>query len=1388
MTVRALDKSAKQSTGLRNDRPPRSGLGRYGVPGLRRPGRYLAGIFLFVALAACTAVPSAAFAERGHVLSPTHIGEPGSGPGQLKEPSGVAVNEATGDVYVIDAGNDRVEYFSSAGTFEGEFKGPSTTGTGSLTAGQTTVTSVLAMSGQFSVGEEVSAVEGLEEGLEPGTTIEAVDSGARTLTLSKAATKTMGLAELKAHQSFNFSAGSPEEVERETSAIAIDNSCQLHQPEPLTEATTPKCSEYDPSTGDVYVGDPEQGVIDKFTAAGQYIGQAEGVRPLNGIATNNTGELWAYTANEVLNYPGATTNTLTGPEARHLEEPLATSLGFSAPGFAVDSSGDSYVHYNDGQAGGDVVVGYSRAGKLLVRAVDGEPPSGVAVELSSGDVYVDNVSSVGRFRPGGVLVERLPVPGGGATGVATDASGAVTEGSTLFVATSSGQIDLFTPQAAGAPTIEGESLPSVNAGEATVAGEVNPRGLTGEYHFEYGRCSSPDACAQTGFEAGTPVGSLPADFQVHDVTAHLSGLAPGATYHFRVSAHNAEGTAVGAGRVFSTPAVGDQVTLPDGRQWELVSPQHRHGSLYEPIGSDQLIQSAAGGGAFSYTSVTPTETELPGSEKHIQVLSIRTPNGWQSKDISLPQEGSGGQGTGFGQQYVFFNNDLSEAVAQPFGAFAPAGSPANLSPYASEQTAFLADLLGTENGLAEPGSPPASPTFSPLVTGCPKPGEPCPAGIQEHANVPPGTVFGISSEHASPCLPAPVCGPEFVSATPDAQEIILGSHVALTQTTPAAPGGLYEWRASQPPAKQLQLISILPNREPASDSPFPELGNGTSGAITTGYGEGMRGAVSSDGSRVFWGDEGKLYVRDVSRGETVQLDAAEARCGSCGSGGGRFQFASSDGSRVFFTDRQPLTSDSGAEPAAERADLYECRLVVREGKLVCDLLDLTPMEHGEGAGVQGSILGASEDGTWVYFVANGRQGENPASRQGGCRNVGGINEAAPDAVCNLYVLHDGGGGWAPAVLVGVVSAEDVADWAEAVQEQPTRVSDNGLWLSFMSQEPLTGYDNRDVVSGRRDEEVFVYDAATGGLACASCQPSGVRPAGVEYAKINDQVAGGANVWLNKATMIAGSVPGWTPYHENPETSVYQSRYLSESGRLFFDSSGGLVPNDVNGQEDVYEWEPASTPSGGEGEGSCGSASGSGSIVFKPGEAFDTNGLEGREPAGCVGLISSGTSDEESGFLDASENGDDVFFLTGSQLGAKTGEAGLNVYDAHVCTSEAPCFPSEGAVTPPCNTEASCKASPTPQPSIFGAPASATFSGPGNPTPPAVSSAPKPNPCASSLGAPSAKCTKKQNLSKALATCKRKYPHSKKHRQSCEAAARKKYAPKKTSAKHAKPGK
>jgi hypothetical protein len=184
-----------------------------------------------------------------------------------------------------------------------------------------------------------------------------------------------------------------------------------------------------------------------------------------------------------------------------------------------------------------------------------------------------------------------------------------------------------------------------------------------------------------------------------------------------------------------------------------------------------------------------------------------------------------------------------------------------------------------------------------------------------------------------------------------------------------------------------------------------------------------------------------------------------------------------------------------------------------------------------------------------------------------------------------------------------------------------------------------------------------------------------------------------------------------------------------------------VPQDVNGTEDVYQYEPP-------GVGGCSTSS----VTFS------------ERSGGCVGLISSGTSAEESGFLDASESGGDVFFLTAAKLAPQDFDTALDVYDAHECTTSAPCFPAPAETTPPCTTEASCRPAPTPQPSIFGDPASATFSGAGNLTP---TSTPSPRP-------KTATQIRAERLARALKGCRAK--HDKHKRLACESQARKRYAP------------
>jgi DNA-binding beta-propeller fold protein YncE len=93
--------------------------------GARSP-RAVAGLVSLCALFGALVFNSSAMAAGGHEFSSSFTGETTH---TLSDPSGVAVNNATGNVYVVDKGNSRVEEFNPTGTeVIAEFKGAGTAG------------------------------------------------------------------------------------------------------------------------------------------------------------------------------------------------------------------------------------------------------------------------------------------------------------------------------------------------------------------------------------------------------------------------------------------------------------------------------------------------------------------------------------------------------------------------------------------------------------------------------------------------------------------------------------------------------------------------------------------------------------------------------------------------------------------------------------------------------------------------------------------------------------------------------------------------------------------------------------------------------------------------------------------------------------------------------------------------------------------------------------------------------------------------------------------------------------------------------------------------------------------------------------------------------------
>jgi hypothetical protein len=144
--------------------------------------------------------------------------------------------------------------------------------------------------------------------------------------------------------------------------------------------------------------------------------------------------------------------------------------------------------------------------------------------------------------------------------------------------------------------------------------------------------------------------------------------------------------------------------------------------------------------------------------------------------------------------------------------------------------------------------------------------------------------------------------------------------------------------------------------------------------------------------------------------------------------------------------------------------------------------------------------------------------------------------------------------------------------------------------------------------------------------------------------------------------------------EDPQTPI---RYLTEEGRLYFDSEDSLSPFDTNdGVQDVYQYEP-------EGLGSC------------------------KREAGCLDLISAGHEPIDSNFLAVDQTGKNVFFTSRDQLVLKDKDELFDLYVAR----EGGGIPAETETARgECQGEA-CQQAVTPPNDPT--PGSSTFEGAGN---------------------------------------------------------------------------
>jgi hypothetical protein len=116
-----------------------------------------------------------------------------------------------------------------------------------------------------------------------------------------------------------------------------------------------------------------------------------------------------------------------------------------------------------------------------------------------------------------------------------------------LVATAATVLMLIAPAiaSAAAPAVSTGGAAQVTFTSATLTGTVNPHGLTTSYYFQYGTTTAYGArTPSTG--AGKGSGGVAAAGQI-------ANLGPNTKYHYRLIAHNTDGTTAGNDRTFTTP-------------------------------------------------------------------------------------------------------------------------------------------------------------------------------------------------------------------------------------------------------------------------------------------------------------------------------------------------------------------------------------------------------------------------------------------------------------------------------------------------------------------------------------------------------------------------------------------------------------------------------------------------------------------------------------------------------------------------------------------------------------------------------------------------------------------------------------------------------------------
>jgi hypothetical protein len=644
--------------------------------------------------------------------------------------------------------------------------------------------------------------------------------------------------------------------------------------------------------------------------------------------------------------------------------------------------------------------------------------------------------------------------------------------------------------------------------------------------------------------------------------------------------------AVGGGASTAMAAV----SLPDGRAFELVSPAtNKNGADIQP--DTQRTRAAADGNAVEFPSLTAFG-DAAGTGVAVDYVSQRSTsanpgtNGWSTHAIT-PVQAPLSINAVLNADPLYVGDLSADLRYGVFRAWSPLTDNANVA---------RASNLYVRDDLRTPGAG----TYR-LVSPCP--------------------LCDATSTPLSPITDTSVL-PYFAGASRDFRHVVFESTLNLTTDVSGFGQRAYEWSDGQ--LRYLAYVPADPSTDitcggggpvcvPASWS-IPGRGLGSFGGVTRPV-----NVISADGSRVFFTvpdpftRSGRIYMRTAGT-TTDELTASErtdcAGDPTCG-GNGRpdpapesfqsasFLAATSDGLRIFFSTQTALTDEDptqgaglymydASKPASDPHNLTLIN-VDREPGTVFDRNLGRDVDTDTSNSVQG-VVATSADGSYVYFVTTGQL-------------VAGQPLLIGDI--GLYVWHDG-----TIRYIGRVNPGDLADLMTTggnyqFDQPQSRVTPDGRILLFSVHDGSgfsLRYDHGSCTSsGNGCRELYVYDADTARLECASCKPDGTT----------------ASTDASTGLRIPSAA----------STSWHINHALSDDGtRAYFSTAESLLPQDTNGKSDVYQYDV---------------------------------------PTGQLHLITSGTEPSDAYFMDAGADGRDVFFTTRERLVGWDTDTSYDMYDARV---------------------------------------------------------------------------------------------------------------------------